>query len=86
MNARIRLRCILVNGVNTDARHYSAIADIANKINNLDGVEWIPYHAYGGTKAVFLGLEDNGRKEWIPKSEEIERAKAMLKKLGVAVL
>ena len=86
MNARIRLRCILVNGVNTDESHYSAVADIAGKIHNLDGVELIPYHAYGGTKAVFLGLEDNGRKEWIPKSEEIERAKAMLKKLGVAVL
>ena len=34
MNARIRLRCILVSGVNTDEHHYSAIAELANKIKN----------------------------------------------------
>ena len=76
MNAKIRLRCILVSGVNTDECHYSAIAELASKINNLDRVEWIPYHAYGGTKSVFLGGEDSGRKEWIPEAEEIERAKS----------
>jgi len=85
MNAKIRLRCILVSGVNTDECHYSAIAELASKINNLDGVEWIPYHAYGGTKSVFLGSEDGGRKEWIPTVEEIERAKSILKKRGIHV-
>ena len=79
MNAKIRLRCILVNGVNTDEKHYAAIAELANKINNLDGVEWIPYHAYGGTKSVFLGGEDSGRKEWIPVTEELGTARAKLK-------
>ena len=82
MNAKLRLRCILVNGVNTDERHYSGIAELASKINNFDGVEWIPYHAYGGTKAVFLGREDNGKKEWIPTVKEIERAKSILRKRG----
>ena len=85
MNAKIRLRCILVSGVNTDECHYSAIAELASKINNLDRVEWIPYHAYGGTKSVFLGGEDSGRKEWIPEAEEIERAKSILKKRGIHV-
>lgn len=28
-NAKIRFRCILVSGVNTDERHYSAIAELA---------------------------------------------------------
>ena len=83
MNAKIRLRCILVNGVNTDERHYSAIAELASKINNLDGVEWIPYHAYGGTKSVFLGGEESGRKEWIPTREQMEKAKESLKSAGV---
>ena len=84
-NAKIRLRCILVRGVNTDERHYAAIAKLANDIHNLDGVEWIPYHAYGGTKSVFLGGEDNGKKEWIPSAEEIERAKTIVKNHGVYV-
>ena len=85
MNARIRLRCILVDGVNTDECHYFAIAELASKINNFDGVELIPYHAYGGTKSVFLGGEDNGRKEWIPTVKEMERAKSILKKRGVYI-
>lgn len=85
MNAKIRLRCILVAGVNTDPHHYSAIAELASGINRLDGVEWIPYHAYGGTKSVFLGGEDSGRKEWIPEEEELEKAKAALKSRGIPV-
>jgi len=85
MNARIRLRCILVRGVNTDELHYSAIAELANGINNFDGVELIPYHAYGGTKSVFLGGEDSGRKEWIPAMEELERARSILNNRGVYI-
>lgn len=84
-NAKIRLRCILTNGINTDEHHYTAISELASKINNLDGVELIPYHAYGGTKAVFLGGKENGRKEWIPTVEEINRAKSILEAQGICV-
>jgi len=79
LGARIRLRCILVNGVNTDAAHYAAVAALARGITHLDGVEWMPYHAYGGTKAVFIGQEDNGRKEWIPEQKQLEEAKSITK-------
>ena len=85
-NAKIRLRCILVSGVNTDSAHYSAIADIAGGIKSLDGVEFIPYHAYGGTKAVFIGREDNGRAEWIPNAEEVAGAKRILRERRIKVL
>ena len=78
-NAKIRLRCILVNGVNTEERHYAAVAELASRIHRLDGVEFIPYHAYGGTKSVFLGGGDSGRKEWIPVTAELEIAKTILK-------
>ncbi len=83
MNARIRLRCILVNGVNTDDEHYKNIAELALGIKNLDCIEIIPYHAYGGSKAVLLGLEDNGKKEWIPEQVQIEQAKRVLRDYGV---
>ena len=75
LGARIRLRCILVNGVNTDKEHYKRISDIAAEIKNLDGVDFIPYHAYAGTKATHLGLSDNGRKDWIPSPEQIDTAR-----------
>lgn len=83
MNAKIRLRCIIINGVNTDECHYSAIAHIAKTIHNLDGVELLPYHAYGGTKSVFLGGKDNGRKEWIPTDQQLAYAKKFLYQLNV---
>ena len=84
--ARIRLRCILVEGVNTDEKHVSALAELARDIPNLDGVELLPYHAYGGSKATLLGLPDNGRSDWIPPSETVERVRALLLSCGARVL
>ena len=84
--ARIRLRCILVHGINTDRAHYRRVAEIASEIKNLDGVEWIPYHAYGGTKAVFLGRSDNGHREWIPTEDEIRAARETLSAYDIRVI
>ncbi len=86
MNAKIRLRCILVNGVNTDDEHYIKIAKLAGSLNNLQGVEIIPYHAYAGTKAVFLGFEDNGKKEWIPTKEQLDKARFIIEDQGITVI
>lgn len=85
MGARIRLRCILVNGVNTDAEHYRKIADIASTLSNFEGVEFLSYHAFGGSKATFLGLEDNGRTDWIPTEEQLEGAKSTICARGIFV-
>ncbi len=83
--ARTRLRCILVNGINTDQAHYRGIAEITASLSNCEGVELIPYHAYAGTKAVFIGGEDNGRKDWIPTDGQLEQAKLILKDLDIRV-
>jgi pyruvate formate lyase activating enzyme len=85
MGARIRLRCILVNGVNTDAGHYRKIAEIASTLSNFDGVEFLSYHAFGGSKATFLGLEDNGRNDWIPTEEQVNEAKDVLRSCGILI-
>ena len=84
--ARIRLRCILVNGVNTDPSHYRRVAEIASRIENFDGAEWIPYHAYGGSKAVFLGRSDNGNREWIPSAESLLEARETLSAYKIRVI
>ena len=83
---KIRLRCILVNGVNTDGRHYNALSNIAAGIKNLDGVEFIPYHAYGGSKAESIGEIDNGKKEWIPTERQIKTAKEIFEGRGIKVI
>ena len=84
--SKIRLRCILVNGVNTEMKHYKALSVLAKEMKNFDGLEIIPYHAYGGTKAEFLGLSDNGKNEWIPSEEEISKAKKIIAADGIKVL
>lgn len=75
MGARTVLRCILVNGVNTDENHFESVAEIYGRLKNCISVEWIPYHTYGGTKNEALYGADNGRSDWIPDSEVIFKAK-----------
>ncbi len=83
--AKIRLRCILINGVNTDKRHYARIAEIAAGLPNCEGVEFIKYHAYAGTKAVFIGENDNANSAWIPSDDRVSEAKDVLNSRGVRV-
>ena len=86
LGGRTRLRCILVQGVNTDGGHYGALAELALGLAHCEGVEFLPYHAYAGSKMIPLGLEDNGRTEWIPDAEAVEGAKAYLAARGVTVI
>ena len=85
LGARIRLRCILVGGVNTCEAHYIALGQLSASLSNCEGVEFIPYHAYGGSKATLLGLPDNGRTEWIPDKNELERARKTVSSFGIKV-
>ena len=85
LGAKIRMRCILVNGMNTNETHYRKVAELASSLTGLEGVEFFAYHAYGGSKATFLGLEDNGRTDWIPTEEQMEAAKEALRSRGIVV-
>lgn len=80
--ANIRLRCILVHGINANAEHYERVARIAKEIPNLQGIDVLPYHAYGGSKSTLLGKEDNGRADWIPTESEIQEFHAALRDAG----
>lgn len=86
LGAKIRLRCIIVSGVNTDEEHYCQIARLALTVPGVESVELLAYHAYGGVKSVFIGDRDNANKEWIPSDEEIENAKLYLEKKGVKAI
>lgn len=86
LGARTRLRCILVNNVNTLESHYQKIAEIALSLSNCEGVEFIPYHPYGCSKMLLLGQSENGHKDWIPSSETVEKACNYIKKHNVTVI
>ncbi len=77
-HAKIRLRFILINGVNTDIKHYKACAELYRSLSNADTPEIIPYHAYGGVKSTFLGLPDSERRDFIPTEEQIKEFKKYL--------
>ena len=62
----IVLRCIIVNGVNTDKEHLDGIVNLYRRLNHCSQVQLLPYHAYAGGKTTMLGLTDNGKKEWCP--------------------
>ena len=86
LGAKTRVRCIVVGGVNTDAAHWERVAEIVKKLEFCEGVELIPYHAYGGTKSTFLGKEDSGRAEWIPTQAQLDEAEKIFDGRGVRVI
>lgn len=81
----IRLRCILVSGVNLNEEHLAAIEETCHSLRHCEGVDLLPYHAYGSSKAVQLGREDNAHPVWIPTDEQMAWAREYLKARGVTV-
>lgn len=70
------LRCILVFGVNTDEKHYAFISEIYSSLKNCLGVQFLPYHPYGGSKATSVFGKSNAHEEWIPPKTCIDGAKS----------
>jgi pyruvate formate lyase activating enzyme len=86
LGGKTRLRCILVNGVNTDPTHYAKVGELYHSLRHCEGVELLPYHTYGGSKAVALGRPDSGCREWIPTVETVTKAVTFLQEQGISVL
>lgn len=86
LGAKILLRCILLNGVNTNDEHYQNIADIARKLKNLQGVEFLPYHTFGDAKQTALGYASNADKAYIPTKAQMDYAKEYLVKQKIKVI
>lgn len=85
LGAKTRLRCILVNGVNTDREHYQKLVDILSELTNCEGVEILAYHSYGGSKSLALSNVNSGNDNWIPSKEQIAAAKNYLIQNGITV-
>lgn len=82
---RIRLRCILVEGVNRNEAHLRAIAELYHSLVHCEGVDLLPYHTFGSSKNVQLGKAENAHPEWIPPEDKMEEARRYLEKQGVPV-
>ncbi|MBQ5791519.1 MAG: glycyl-radical enzyme activating protein [Clostridia bacterium] len=85
LGGKTRLRCILVNGVNTEEAHYTAIAELFHSLQNCEGVELLPYHPYGDSKAKAAGMASASHREWIPSEETVLQGKNALLSQGVPI-
>ena len=79
LGIKLRLRCIMLNGINTDNKHLDKIRKIAENLNNLQGIDFIPYHPYGESKYKRLGIDDVfDDKKYIPSKKQTELFKNTL--------
>lgn len=84
--AKTRIRCILLNGINTCREHYQKVGELALSLKNCEGVEFIPYHAYAGAKAEFIGKADNGNRELIPTEKQLLLAQQTINEMNIHII
>lgn len=69
----IIIRCPIIPNLNDRESHWTAVADIANSLSNVEGIELEPYHPFGITKLVTLNKEILYNNMKFMKREEAER-------------
>ena len=57
LNKKLWLRQVIVPGLNDDEEHVKKLKDFAQKINNVDRIELLPYHSMAKSKYEELGME-----------------------------
>jgi glycyl-radical enzyme activating protein len=82
LGARVRLRCPLVPGVNDTEEHLEAIAHIAAAHPELDGVDVLPYHAWGREKGPAVGVGPQVPDQPTTGPEQAQQLLAQLHRLG----
>jgi pyruvate formate lyase activating enzyme len=68
-HAHILLRCPVVKGLNDREEHFKQLAAISRELPDLMGVEILPYHKLGASKAERMGLDPQEEFEQIPREE-----------------
>lgn len=85
MGARTRLRCILLQGVNLNEAHLSALAELFGDLHHCQGIELLPYHTYGDSKNLQLGRACAAHTEWIPTEVQMDHARSYIQRHAVLV-
>ena len=83
LGCKTLMRCIMVEGVNTDEKNLRGIAELYARLKNCRGVQLIPCHALGASKNRLLGRTDGAKKEWTPTQAKMSRLRAQLRAYGV---
>ena len=84
---RVRLRCPIIPGVNDRPDHFAGIAALARELPELEGVELMPYHRLGESKAGRFGIDAAARADSaVPEKATVESWVAELRKEGVKMV
>ena len=80
-DARIRLRCPLIPGINDSQEHLEGIAQLSFRYPELDGIDLMPYHNVGNAKYERYGLrnpmpglktsEEEAKQAWVERLHNI---------------
>lgn len=82
--ANILVRCPIIPGVNQREDHLLALSALCHSLPRLHGIELLPYHSLGVSKAARLGRRQQQFTE--PPREEMRRWEQRLSDLGAPVV
>ena len=79
----IWLRHVLVPGYTDDDKALTALAEYAQRLDNVERVEILPYHKMGEAKYKNLGMDYQLYDVEEPSTDRIENAKAIFRRKGL---
>lgn len=79
LGAKTILRCPIIPGINDTEEHFAGIAATAEQLQNVQGIEFEPYHPLGAGKAALLGKEYALDGLSFPENEAVE---AWIRQIG----
>ena len=80
------IRFVLVPGLSDDLDEIGRLADFAASLGNVKRIDLLPFHQLGRFKWERLGLDYQVRNTLPPRHEEIEKAAARFRSVGLTVV
>jgi pyruvate formate lyase activating enzyme len=86
LGKKIWIRHVLLPGFTDDVTHLKELGEFLTTLNSLELVELLPYHNLGAHKWEKLGLKYPLKDVRPPSGESLEKARAMLREMGLNVI
>jgi pyruvate formate lyase activating enzyme len=86
LGKRIWIRHVLLPEFTDDVSHLKRLGEFLKSVNSLELVELLPYHNLGAHKWEKLGLKYPLKDVRPPSGESLEKARAMLREMGLNVI
>lgn len=83
-DAKVLLRCPIIPSLNAREAHVEALLALCGELPNLVGIELLPYHDLGVSKAVTMGLDKQETYD-VPAKETIAAWNARFRVQGIRV-